>query len=280
MTQTNDPHATTDTTPKLQIRGLGCSYRSRGRRLQAVADLDLDLGRGEFVAVVGPSGCGKSTLLKVIAGLAPRTAGELRLDGRTLPDGVPPEVGMVFQNDALLPWRSVEENIAFPLSVAGTPREQREARVAELVTLVGLDGFGHYYPRQLSGGMRKRVALARTLAYDPDLYLMDEPFGPLDAQTRIRIGAEFLSIWEQVGKSVLFVTHDVEEAIALADRVVVMTHGPGRIHSEHRITLPRPRNFEEVRFTEEFRDIHQRIWHDLTRAAPLDGAAHGGSPTR
>ena len=259
-------------TPKLAIRGLGCSYRARGRRHQAVAELDLQLGKREFVAVVGPSGCGKSTLLKAIAGLAPRTEGEMLLDGRPVPEGVPDGVGMVFQNDALLPWRTVEENIAFPLSALGLPRGERTAKVQELVELVGLGGFGGYYPRQLSGGMRKRVALARTLAYDPDLYLMDEPFGPLDAQTRIRIGAEFLRIWEHVGKSVLFVTHDVEEAIALADRVLVMTSGPGRIKSEHRVPLPRPRDFEEVRFTPEFHEIRQQIWHELKPEPVPDGS--------
>lgn len=249
--------------PKLSIRGLSASYRGdRGRHL-AVDDVDLELAQGEFVSLVGPSGCGKSTLLKIIGGLLPRTAGQVQLDGELLDDEAPTDVGIVFQNDALLPWRSVHDNIRFPLAIGGMGKVEQDRRTRELIDVVGLGGFADYFPRQLSGGMRKRVALARTMAYDPSLYLMDEPFGPLDAQTRIRIGGEFMRIWESVGKSVLFVTHDVEEAIALADRVLVMTTGPGRIKAEHRVPLPRPRDFEEVRFTPEFHEIHQQIWHEL-----------------
>ncbi|WP_426245003.1 ABC transporter ATP-binding protein [Nocardioides sp. LHG3406-4] len=255
-------------TPKLSIQNLSLSYRTKQTRHLALNGVNLDLAEREFVAIVGPSGCGKSTLLKIIAGLASHTAGDIYLDGENLGEGVPKGVGMVFQNDALLPWRTVRENVRLPLVISGMPKSDHAARVAELLELVGLAGYADYYPRQLSGGMRKRVALARTLAYDPQLYLMDEPFGPLDAQTRIRIGGEFLKIWERVGKSVLFVTHDVEEAIALADRVVVMTAGPGRIKSEHLVPIPRPRDFEEVRFTDEFHQIRQQIWHEL-QSEPL-----------
>lgn len=258
------------TSPKLSIRSLSLSYRTNRVRQLALSGVDLELAEREFVAVVGPSGCGKSTLLKVIAGLATHTAGDIYLDGERLGEGTPPGVGMVFQNDALLPWRTVTDNVRLPLVMTGRARNLQDDRVSELLDVVGLTGFADYFPRQLSGGMRKRVALARTMAYDPHLYLMDEPFGPLDAQTRVRIGGEFLKIWEQVGKSVLFVTHDVEEAIALADRVVVMTSGPGRIKSEHRVLLPRPRNFEEVRFTDEFHNIRRAIWHELQSEAPSD----------
>ena len=272
MTRTTTVPAPTDTpagTPKLSIRDLSLSYRTNRVRQLALDGINLDLAEREFVAIVGPSGCGKSTLLKIIAGLATHTAGDIYLDGKNLgKDAVPHGVGMVFQNDALLPWRTVQENVRLPLVVNGLPSNQQDDRIAELLELVGLAGYADYYPRQLSGGMRKRVALARTMAYDPSLYLMDEPFGPLDAQTRVRIGGEFLKIWEKVGKSVLFVTHDVEEAIAMADRVVVMTAGPGRIKSEHLVPIPRPRDFEEVRFTDEFHEIRQQIWHEL-QSEPL-----------
>lgn len=260
--------------PKLSIRDLSLSYRTNRVRQLALDGINLDLAEREFVAVVGPSGCGKSTLLKIIAGLETHTAGDIYLDGEHLGDGAPAGVGMVFQNDALLPWRTVSDNVRFPLVIADVRRDEQSERVSELLDLVGLTRFADYFPRQLSGGMRKRVALARTMAYDPHLYLMDEPFGPLDAQTRIRIGGEFLKIWERVGKSVLFVTHDVEEAIALADRVVVMTAGPGRIKSEHHVPLPRPRDFEEVRFTEEFHRIRQEIWHEL-KSEPLPDVVDG-----
>jgi NitT/TauT family transport system ATP-binding protein len=172
----------------------------------------------------------------------------------------------VFQNDALLPWKSVRDNVRLPLALRGLPAREQDAEIARLLDLVQLTGFEDFYPRALSGGMRKRVALARTLAYDPRVFLMDEPFGPLDAQTRILIGREFLAIWERLGKSVLFVTHDVEEAIALADRVLVMSPRPGRIVAEFPIVLPRPRDYEEIRFTPEFRELQRAIWHALTAA--------------
>lgn len=249
--------------PKLAIRGLEQSYRSDGKRTVALRDVDLDIADGEFVAIVGPSGCGKSTLLKIVAGLLDHTRGEIHIDGAALGSKDAASVGLVFQNDALLPWRTVYDNIRFPLVIGKRPAAEQEARVRELLTMVGLADFADFFPRQLSGGMRKRVALARTMAYDPDVYLMDEPFGPLDAQTRVRLGAEFLRIWEGLGKSVLFVTHDVEEAIGMADRVVVMSARPGRIKSEHIIDFERPRDFEEVRESSEFRRLHRAIWNEL-----------------
>lgn len=258
--------------PKLQFRNVSLSYRTNKVRHRALDGVDLELADREFVAIVGPSGCGKSTLLKIVAGLATHTSGDILLDGKDIGSETPPGVGMVFQNDALLPWRTVHENVRLPLAIKGVPSSAQSARVSELLELVGLAGYASYFPRQLSGGMKKRVALARTMAYDPDLYLMDEPFGPLDAQTRVRIGGEFLKIWEGVGKSVLFVTHDVDEAIAMADRVVVMTAGPGRIKSEHLVPLPRPRDFEEVRFTDTFQKLRQLIWHELQSEPPADMA--------
>ncbi len=248
--------------PKLAIRDLSVTYRSREGATMAVEGASLSVADGEFVALVGPSGCGKSTILKIVAGLVAPSSGEVLLDGSEV-RGVPSGVGMVFQNDALLPWKSVRDNIRLPLRVRGLSTYQQDLEAERLIRLVRLEGFEAFYPRSLSGGMRKRVALARTLAYDPSLFLMDEPFGPLDAQTRIHIGREFLDIWERVGKSVIFVTHDVEEAIALSDRVIVMTPRPGRVKAEFAVGLPRPRDYEEVRFDPEFIKLQRRIWEAL-----------------
>lgn len=248
---------------KLSLRDIGLSYRTKNGRFVALDGVDLDLAPGEFVALVGPSGCGKSTLLKLVAGLLPATAGEILLDGVAVSRGVPDGVGLVFQSDALLPWKTVEDNIRFPLVLKGVPAERQRAQVRELVELVGLTSFEQSYPSQLSGGMRKRVGIARAIAYDPDVYLMDEPFGPLDAQMRIRLGGEFLAIWEKLGKSVIFVTHDVEEAVAMADRVLVMSRSPGTVKEEFPISLPRPRHFHEVRFEPEFQRLQRAIWRSL-----------------
>ncbi|HXP93007.1 MAG TPA: ABC transporter ATP-binding protein [Candidatus Binatia bacterium] len=247
---------------KLAIRDLSVTYRSREGATMAVEGASLSVADGEFVALVGPSGCGKSTILKIVAGLVAPSSGEVLIDGTEV-RGIPSGVGMVFQNDALLPWKSVRDNIRLPLTVRGFSNDHQDLEAERLIRLVRLEGFESFYPRSLSGGMRKRVALARTLAYDPSLFLMDEPFGPLDAQTRIHIGREFLGIWERVGKSVIFVTHDVEEAIALSDRVIVMTPRPGRVKAEFAVALPRPRDYEEVRFDPEFIDLQRRIWEAL-----------------
>jgi NitT/TauT family transport system ATP-binding protein len=250
-------------TAAVTIRDLRIVYATGRRETLAVDGASLTVGEGEFVALVGPSGCGKSTILKVVAGLIAASAGTV-LVGDEPVRGVPDGVGMVFQNDALLPWKSVRDNVRLPLALRGLASGEQDAEIARLLELVQLTGFEEFYPRALSGGMRKRVALARTLAYDPRLFLMDEPFGPLDAQTRILIGREFLAIWERLGKSVLFVTHDVEEAIALADRVLVMSPRPGRVVAEFPIDLPRPRDYEEIRFEPAFRDLQRAIWHALT----------------
>ncbi|OEV12846.1 ABC transporter ATP-binding protein [Streptomyces nanshensis] len=252
--------------PKLSVRGLRLEYAADGGRTTALHDLDLDVHEGEFVALVGPSGCGKSTLLKAVSGLVEKTAGSVVLDGERL-EGVPEGVGLLFQNDALLPWRTAEDNIRFPLAVAGVAQAEQRRRIAELISAVGLTGFGGHYPRQLSGGMRKRVALARVLAADPGVFLMDEPFGPLDALTRERISADFLALWERVGKTVLFVTHDIDEAVTLADRVVVMSARPGRVIGEYDVDIPRPRAVEDVRFSDAFRRLRGRIARALHHRA-------------
>jgi len=257
--------------PKLRIQSVGLSYRTKRGRFVALDDVNIDLNEGEFVALVGPSGCGKSTLLKLVSGLLPVSSGSIQLGEVAVTKGVPAGVGMVFQGDAVLPWKTVEDNVRLPLSIKGWGLDRQRNRARELISLVGLTGFEHYYPRQLSGGMRKRVGIARTIAYDPEVYLMDEPFGPLDAQTRIRLGGEFLSIWEKLGKSVIFVTHDVEEAVAMADRVLVMSRGPGTIKAEFSITLERPRDFHQVRFEPEFQDLQRAIWDSL--AGEIDDTA-------
>ena len=245
-----------------------------GNAVRALERVSLLVQSGEFVSLVGPSGCGKSTILKLVSGLLAPTSGNVLLDGQPV-SGVPAGVGFMFQSDALLPWATAIENVAVALELRGLPRPAREQRARELVRMVGLEGFEHAYPATLSGGMRKRVALARVLAYDPAVYLMDEPFGALDAQTKVQMGGELLRIWDGLDRTIVFVTHDIEEAIALSDRVLVMTRRPGRIKSEYRIDLPRPRDFYEVRFTPEFRKLHQAIWRDLAaEVAPISDAVH------
>ncbi|GGA26569.1 ABC transporter ATP-binding protein [Paenibacillus physcomitrellae] len=248
---------------KLEISNLKVEYYAKNQRTVALENVDLKVEDGEFVSVIGPSGCGKSTLLKVVSGLLTPAAGTARIDGKEIKE-IPEQVGMVFQNDALLPWKSVADNIRLPLVIKGLSKQQQDEEVKRLLQMVGLEGFGHYHPKQLSGGMKKRVALARTFAYDPDIYLMDEPFGPLDAQTRVKIGEEFLHIWENVGKSVLFITHDIEEAIALSDRVIVMSARPGRIKAEFKVNLARPRPFYDIRFDPVFKELQKEIWTQMS----------------
>jgi NitT/TauT family transport system ATP-binding protein len=233
-----------------------------GGAVLALADIDLRLLEGEFLAIVGPSGCGKSTLLKIISGLMAPTRGDIRLRGKRV-SGPPPGIGFMFQRDALLPWATVRENIAVGLECGDHPRQSRRERIEELLALLGLEQFGDCYPRTLSGGMRQRVALGRILAYAPDIYLMDEPFGALDAQTKLLMGQELLTIWSRFRKAVIFVTHDIEEAVGLSDRVVVMTGRPGRIKSEYRIDLPRPRDSRNVRRLPGFHQFVDAIWNDI-----------------
>ena len=240
----------------IEFTDVQVAYRTKTGRRLALDGADLSVASGEFVALVGPSGCGKSTLLKVAAGLVRATHGRTVVGGREVADP-PAGVGMLFQNDALLPWRSVHENVRLPLQVAG--RDDQDRRISELLEQVGLADFADYLPRQLSGGMRKRVALARTLASDPSVFLMDEPFGPLDALTRREIGAEFLALWEHLRTTVLFVTHDVDEALLLADRVVVMTPAPGRILRQFTVGLDRPRDPRALRSAPEYHQLYDAI---------------------
>jgi NitT/TauT family transport system ATP-binding protein len=229
----------------------------------AVAATDLAAGAHEFVAIVGPTGCGKSTLLNVAAGLLAPSAGETFVLGERLA-GLNLRAGYLFQQDAVMPWKTARDNVAIGLEVTGTPRPIALERAQAWLGRVGLAPFGDRYPHQLSGGQRKRVGLAQVLIRDPQILLMDEPFGPLDAQTRQIMGNLLLELWAGSRKAVLFVTHDLEEAIALADRVVIMSAGPSsRIIGDHAIDLPRPRDASEVRLAARFHELHRAIWGQL-----------------
>jgi len=226
----------------------------------AVEKVRLAVEDGEFVAIVGPTGCGKSTLLNVAAGLLKPASGSVRIFNAPLA-GLNGEAGYLFQADALFPWKTAIDNVAIGLEIRGTSRAGALERAQDWLTTVGLSAFGNRYPHMLSGGQRKRVGLAQVLIRDPKILLMDEPFGPLDAQTRQIMGNLLLELWNADRKAVLFVTHDLEEAIALADRVVIMSAGPGaRIIGDWRVRLPRPRDISEVRLDHEFHALHREIW--------------------
>src|SRR5689334_16261533 len=234
-----------------------------GRVYTAVEKAHLTVAQGEFVAIVGPTGCGKSTLLNVAAGLLKPAAGNVRIFDRPLA-GLNRDAGYLFQADALFPWKTGLDNVAIGLEVQGTPRAEALSRAQQWLTSVGLGAFAGRYPHMLSGGQRKRVGLAQVLIRDPKILLMDEPFGPLDAQTRQIMGNLLLELWSAERKAVLFVTHDLEEAIALADRVVIMSAGPGaRVIGDWRVTLPRPRDIMEIRLEKEFHALHREIWSVL-----------------
>jgi NitT/TauT family transport system ATP-binding protein len=245
--------------PAVEIRRVAMDY---GGAELALDNVDVRLEEGEFLSIVGPSGCGKSTLLKLISGLESPSAGTVKVRGEPVVE-TPAGIGFMFQRDALLPWANVRENIEVGLDCGGYPKQGRDDRVNELLSFTGLERFANYYPRALSGGMRQRVALARILAYAPDIYLMDEPFGALDAQTKVLMGQELLDIWSRFKKGIIFVTHDIEEAVSLSDRVIVMTGRPGTIKSEYQIDLPRPRNAREIRRQAHFHEFVDAIWQDI-----------------
>ena len=227
-----------------------------------MSPVSFEVGDEEFVAIVGPSGCGKTTILNMIGGLVRPSAGSVTIDGRPV-TGIPARVGYVFQKDTVFPWRTVRRNIALGLDYRGVGREEQGRRVEEAVRLAGLDGFEEAFPATLSGGMRQRVALMRTLVVDPEILLMDEPFGALDTHTKINLHAELLRLWEAGRQTVVFITHDLSEAITLADRVVVMSRRPGRIKLIHEVKLPRPRDVIRLRETEEYGREYGQLWHVL-----------------
>ena len=253
-------------TAALALERITCTFVSRedrSKRYTAVRDTTLEVQAGEFVAVVGPTGCGKSTLLNVAAGLLEPSAGTVRVHGAPL-SGVNSQAGYLFQQEALMPWRNALQNVVAGLQFRDLDNRQIIEKGHEWLRRVGLAGFGDRYPHQLSGGMRKRVSLAQTLILDPRILLMDEPFSALDVQTRQLMENELLELWQADRKSVVFITHDLEEAIALSDRVVVLSAGPEtRPIGEYRIDLPRPRDVAEVRLTPRFIEIHAEIWRKM-----------------
>jgi NitT/TauT family transport system ATP-binding protein len=243
-------------------RNVSITFRPQNRaHVRALHGFDIDVDEGEFVSIVGPSGCGKSTFLSILLGLLKPESGDLRLRDKEI-TGPGPDRAMVFQEFGLLPWRTVRGNVELGLELKGVAAARRHTIAEGFIEMVGLVGFDSHYPHELSGGMKQRVALARALATDPDVLLMDEPFASLDAQTRDLMQVELLRIWQQARKTVLFVTHQIEEAIYLSDRVVVMTRRPGRTKRIFAIHLPRPRDYE-MRVTPEFNDLKLEIWNTL-----------------
>ncbi len=246
----------------LSIEGVRKEYQVRGKTVVALDGVDLTVAEGEFVTVVGPSGCGKSTLLNLIVGLLRANEGRIVFRGAPI-DGICTKIGYVTQKDNLLPWRTLTENVEIALEIKGVAKEARRARAAELIERVGLGGFEDHYPHELSGGMRQRANIIRTLIYDPELILMDEPFGPLDAQTRIVLQDQLLKLWFASKKTIIFITHDLVEAIALADRVVLMSSRPGRIKSVEPIGIGRPRDVFKIHESPEFRIAYEKLWQEL-----------------
>ncbi|MCX4095439.1 ABC transporter ATP-binding protein [Nocardia sp. alder85J] len=261
---------------KLSISGVGKEFPVRGGSgpMHALQDVSLELRTGEFLVLVGPSGSGKSTLLDLLGGLAAPSSGQILLDGRPI-TGPGLDRGIVFQQYALLPWRTARANIELGLEAKGIRRRQRRAIADEYLDLVGLGGFGDRYPHELSGGMKQRVAIARSLAFDPEVLLMDEPFAALDAQTRESLQDELLRIWRSTGKTILFITHGIDEAVYLGQRVAVLTSRPGRIKAE--VTIDIVREGDDVRSSEQFRRLRHEIWSllqsEVTRAQGLERLA-------
>ena len=265
---------------KIQARDVRMDFsiaddRGRKQQISALQDFNLDIREGEFFTILGPSGCGKSTFLNVLAGLARKTGGSIDIDGQAA-SGINRQQGVVFQGYALFPWRTVLQNIEVGLEIRRVPKRERRETAEHFLNLVGLDGFGHRYPHELSGGMRQRVAIARSLAYNPDLLLMDEPFAALDAQTREILQSELLRIWEQHKTTIVFITHSLDEAIYLSDRIAVMTHRPGRIKSILDVELARPRP-AEIRHSPAFVHLREQAW-DILRDEVAFASGHRQQP--
>ena len=248
--------------PFISVNGLRKLYRKRDAEFLAISDASFDVAPGELVSLVGPSGCGKTTLLKVLAGLQGYDAGQARIGSTTHPFDPSRDIGMVFQQALLLKWRRVLQNVLLPAEILGLPLRESRERARDLLAMVGLSGFEDKYPYELSGGMQQRAAIARALVHDPKLILMDEPFGALDALTREKMNLELLKIWKQSGKTILFVTHGISEAVFLGTRVIVFTAGPARMADNILIDLPEPRTLD-IKTTELFGEYSRRIYHLL-----------------
>jgi NitT/TauT family transport system ATP-binding protein len=250
----------------LEITGVSKTYDADGDNpLKALDGVDLTVEEGEFVSIIGPSGCGKSTLFNIVGGLIEDYEGTVLIDGRSV-DGAHKDVGVVFQEESTFPWRTTLDNVAFPLEIEGVGKEERQAKARHFIRLVGLDGFENHFPAQLSGGMKQRTAVARTLAYEPRIMLLDEPFGALDEQTRMLLGDKMLEIWAALNQTMLLITHNITEAVQLSDRVVVMTYRPGIIKEIISVDLPRPRT-SEVISTPEFGTYVGQLWTLLREEA-------------
>jgi NitT/TauT family transport system ATP-binding protein len=248
----------------LSLQNISKRFFARDRIINALEEISLDVASGEFLTMVGPSGCGKSTILNIASGLMAPTEGTVKLDGRPV-EGVTRQVGYVTQQPNLMPWRTLIDNVSFPLQLAGAAKSDRHDRAAELIAMVGLAGFEKSYPHELSGGMRQRANIIRTLIYSPKVILMDEPFGPLDAQTRVVLQDQLLNIWSQTGVTIIFITHDLHEAIGLGDRVVLLSSRPGRIIRVDKVTMPRPRDVFRMHDSTDFRALYDAIWVELER---------------
>jgi NitT/TauT family transport system ATP-binding protein len=256
-------------TPAIEFRDVSLRFISaEGQATVALRNFSMSVARGEFVAIVGPTGCGKSTTLNMITGLLKPTVGEVRVMGQPV-KGIDPRIGFVFQADAVFPWRNVQQNVAAGPLFRGTPKAEALALADDWIRRVGLEGFGQHYPHQLSGGMRKRVALAQTFINRPEILLMDEPFSALDMQTRTLMQDELLQLWSGTGGSVVFVTHDIEEAIALADRVFVLSARPATLKRVIDVDLPRPRVMSQVRYEPQFIELSRRIWDELRQEVAI-----------
>jgi NitT/TauT family transport system ATP-binding protein len=270
------------TVPTLAVTDIVKRFGAGEDALLAVDGVSFSIGEGEFVSLIGPSGCGKSTLFNIIGGLAGDFGGRVAVDGQPV-SGTHAAFGMVFQEESTFPWRSVIDNVAFPLELAGMPKRERHERARHFVSMVGLDGFERRYPAELSGGMRQRVAIARTLASEPRILLMDEPFAALDEQTRLLLGDKVLQIHQQLRQTTLLITHNITEAVQLSDRVLVMTYRPGRLKRAFAIDLPRPRTSEVVG-SDSFGHYVAQIWSDLREEASRgirddeSRALHRGEP--
>jgi NitT/TauT family transport system ATP-binding protein len=248
---------------RIAIRDLSKTFAAGPREVPAVSRVSFDVHDKEFVAIVGPSGCGKSTILNMIGSLIAPSGGDILVDGERVGPRAAGQVGYVFQKDTVFPWRTVSQNIALGLQYRGAATAEIRSRVTEAVALAGLEGFEDAFPATLSGGMRQRVALMRSLIVNPEILLMDEPFGALDTHTKLNLHAELLSLWGARQQTVVFVTHDLSEAITLADRIVVMTRRPGRIKLVYDVKLPRPRDVIRLRETDEYSREYGEIWHAL-----------------
>jgi NitT/TauT family transport system ATP-binding protein len=258
------PATAPDDVRRIDVRGLSKTFQLGGASIEAVSDVSFGVRRGEFVALLGPSGSGKSTVLNMIATLIKSTSGEILIDGRPVIAGKATRgVGYVFQRDTLFPWRTVADNIGYGLQLAGVADAERRERVAASVVQAGLQGFEDAYPSALSGGMRQRAALMRTLVVEPQILLMDEPFGALDTHTKIDMHDVLLRIWEREKQTVIFVTHDLGEALTLADRIILLSARPGRIKDMFEVDFPRPRDAVKVRETPRYAELFQHIWHSL-----------------